>query len=418
MVTIGQLGTLSKSAIGANAAALLPTLTALRRSIHAEPEVGLHLPLTRAALLGALSSLDLSIRLHERSSSFSVVVTGDAPGPVVLLRADMDALPIVEETELSFASPNGAMHACGHDMHAAALVGAVHIVHNARAQLAGRVIFMFQAGEEGHGGAQIMIDEGILEAAGEMPVAAYSIHVVPGPAGQFATRVGTLLAGGSELHITVSGSGGHSALAHLALDPVLPAAEIVLALESMVNDYFEESSPAVVTVTQFSASAAINVIPDEVRIGGSVRTLSRRATEIIERESTELARRISEARGCTATTVLDVTFPVTVNDPEETLRARDALADLFGADRLEWIEKPLMASEDFSHVLDRVPGAMFTLAASPAGPPGSDVAWNHSPRVLFDDELLADQAAALAYLALARLSPPHESPTESDLAHD
>jgi hippurate hydrolase len=388
------------------ARSLLATLVSIRRSIHMAPEVGLRLPNTRATLLSALAPLRLETKLHERSSSFSVVVHGDQPGPVVLLRADMDALPIREETGLPFASSNAAMHACGHDMHAAALVGAAHLLSDSRSTLAGSVVLMFQAGEEGHGGARLMLDEGLLDVAGERPIAAFAIHVIPGSPGVFSTRSGTMLAGASELHVAVTGTGGHGARPQLARDPVPPVAEIVLALQTMVSRRFDFSTPVTVSVTQLSGSDAINVIPNEARLGATVRTLSPESVGLFEKESAMLVHGIAAAHGCTASVRLDVQFPVTVNDVQETARARAALIETFGEHRVEWMPDPMMASDDFSYVLDEVPGVMLALTASPATLDQTERQWNHSPRVLFDDGLLADQARALAALAISRLNDP------------
>jgi hippurate hydrolase len=385
---------------------LLSTLVAIRRALHSAPEVGLHLPKTRATLLSALEPLGLETKLDQRSSSFSVVVRGDQPGPVVLLRADMDALPIHEETGLPFASSNAAMHACGHDMHAAALVGAAHLLFDVRSMLAGSVVLMFEAGEEGHGGARLMLDEGILNVAGERPVAAFAIHVIPGRPGVFSTRTGTMLAGSSELHITVTGIGGHGARPQLARDPVPPVAEIVLALQTMVTRRFDFSNPITVSVTQLSGSDAINVIADEARLGATVRTLSPESTTLFAHEAAMLAQGIAAAHGCTASVRLDVQFPVAVNDARETDRARTALIETFGEDRVEWMPDPMMASDDFSYVLDEVPGVMLAFTASPATLDQAEAQWNHSPRVLFDDALLVDQARALTALAISRLNDP------------
>ncbi len=390
----------------AQATRLSSALVSIRRSIHLAPEVGLHLPNTRATLLSALAPLGLETKLHERSSSFSVVVHGDQPGPVVLLRADMDALPIREETGLPFASSNAAMHACGHDMHAAALVGAAHLLSKSRSTLAGSVVLMFQAGEEGHGGARLMLDEGLLTVAGERPIAAFAIHVVPGSPGIFSTRPGTMLAGASELQITVTGKGGHGARPQLARDPVPPVAEIVLALQTMVSRRFDFSTPVTVSVTQLSGSDAINVIPDEARLGATVRTLSPESTTLFEKESAMLVHGIAAAHGCAASVRLDVRFPVTVNDPQETTRARDALIEVFGEHRVGWMPDPMMASDDFSYVLEEVPGAMLAFTASPATLDQSEPQWNHSARVLFDDALIIDHARALAALAISRLNDP------------
>ena len=251
-----------------------------------------------------------------------------------------------------------------------------------------------------------MPDEGILDVAGERPIAAFAIHVVPGSPGVFSTRPGTMLAGASELRITVTGIGGHGARPQRARDSVPPVAEIVLALQTMVSRRFDISSPVTVSVTQLSGSDAINVIPDEARLGATVRTLSPESMTLFEKESAMLAHGIAAAHGCAATVRLDVQFPVTVNDPQETTRARSTLIDVFGEHRVGWMPDPMMASDDFSYVLEEVPGVMLAFTASPAALDQSEPQWNHSARVLFDDALIIDHARALAALAISRLNDP------------
>jgi hippurate hydrolase len=384
--------------------ALLPELVALRRGLHAEPELGLDLPKTQKRILESLEGLGLEITLGQKTTSVVAVLRGAKAGPSVLLRGDMDALPVKELTDLDYASTNGSMHACGHDLHVAGLVGAARLLAAHRDELAGDVIFMFQPGEEGDGGAGIMIEEGVLDAAGERPVAAYGIHVAPGPMGTFSTRSGPLMAGANELRVTVHGSGGHGSQPHTAKDPVPALAAIVSALQSMATRSFSVFDPIVLTVTQLEAGQAINVIPDTARLGATVRTLSRESLDKLITETKALADGIAAAHGCTAEVSFDVRYPVTMNDAGRTREAIAELRGLFGPDRVLEAENPLMGSEDFSLVLDEIPGTFLFLACTPAGIDPKTAAWNHSPRVLFDDGVLADQAAALAQLAYNRLT--------------
>ncbi len=387
-----------------DARSILPDLVALRRALHAEPEVGLDLPRTQALVLEALAGLDLEVTVGESASSVVAVLRGGRPGPTVLLRGDMDALPVQEETGLEFASTNGRMHACGHDLHTAGLVGAARLLAGRRAEVAGNVVFMFQPGEEGHDGAPLMIDEGVLDAAGERPVAAYGIHVAPGAPGVFGTRAGPLLAGSNELHVTVRGEGGHGSRPESARDPVPALVEIAAALQTMVTRRFSVFDPVVLTVTQLEAGEAINVIPDTARLGATVRALSDEAVDRLAAQTRTLAEGIAAAHGCTAEVDFKVSYPVTVNDAGETARAVAELRGLFGEDRVAELPDPIMGSEDFSYVLREVPGTFVMLTASPAEVDPDTAAYNHSPRVLFDDAVLGDQAAALAHLALTRLA--------------
>ncbi|MBP3035408.1 amidohydrolase [Arthrobacter sp. zg-ZUI100] len=383
---------------------ILPELVALRRALHADPETGNDLPRTQERILAALAGLDLEITLGVKSTSVIAVLRGAEPGPAVLLRGDMDALPVSELTDLDYASTNGNMHACGHDLHVAGLVGAARLLCAQQEDLSGSVIFMFQPGEEGHDGASLMIDEGVLDAAGERPVAAYGIHVRPGPLGVFRTRPGTLMAGANELRITVKGSGGHSSQPQTAVDPVPALTEIATALQTMATRRFSVFDPVVLTVTQLEAGDAINVIPDTAKLGASVRTLSEESLDRVIVESKALAEGIAAAHGCSAEVDFTVRYPVTCNDPGRTREAITGLREMFGEDRVLESRDPLMGSEDFSLILNEVPGTFLFLGATPPSLDPEAVAWNHSPRVVFDDSVLGDQAAALAQLAYNRLT--------------
>lgn len=386
-----------------DAASLSDELVALRRAIHADPEVGLDLPRTQRRILDALDGLDLDITLGTSLSSVTAVLRGGRPGPVVLLRGDMDALPVPEETGLEFASQNGSMHACGHDLHVTGLVGAAKLLAARRDELPGSVIFMFQPGEEGDGGAAKMIAEGVLDAAGERPVAAYGVHVAAGRHGLFESRGGTIMAGANELHVTIHGKGGHGSQPATSVDPVPALLEFGLALQTMVTRRFSVFDPVVVTVTQLSGGKAVNVIPPSASLGATVRTLSNASIETLRIETKKLAEGIAAAHGCTAEVNFVVDYPVTVNDPAEAAFALEVAAELYGADRSEEAAAPHMGSEDFSYVLEQVPGAFVFLGATPPEMDWRTAAWNHSPLVVFDDAILPDQAAYLAELAWRRL---------------
>ncbi|GGH33318.1 M20 metallopeptidase family protein [Microbacterium album] len=393
------------AALRADAAAILPDLVALRRDLHRNPETGFAVPRTRAAVLAALAGLPLEITEGpEDFGSVIAVLRGAADGPSVLLRADMDALPVAEETDLEYASTNGAMHACGHDLHVAGLVGAVRLLCARRAELAGSVVFMFQPGEEAGGGSPQMIDAGVLEAAGVPVSAAYGIHVLPGTPGVFATRPGPLMGGANAFRARIIARGGHGSRPHQALDPVPVLAEAVLAIQSYVTRRFSVFDPVVVSVTTLRGSDALNVIPDDAEFGATVRTLSPENVDRLAVELPELVARVAAAHGCRAESTFEVVYPVTVNDVDRATDAVATLAEAFGADRVDVLEQPIMASEDFSFVLNRVPGAFVFLGATPAGIDPAEAEMNHSPRAVFDDDVLGDQAAALALLALRHVA--------------
>lgn len=382
---------------------LIPELVQLRRALHADPEIGLDLPRTQRRVLDALAGLPLEITTGGRTTSVVAVLRGALPGPVVLLRGDMDALPLDEATGLEYASTNGAMHACGHDLHTAGLVGAVRLLSEHQDRLHGSVIFMFQPGEEGYGGAKIMLEEGLLDAAGERPVAAYAIHVAPGPRGVFATRPGAATAGSNHLRITVTGRGGHGSQPHQTLDPVPVAAEIVLALQSFVTRRFDAFDPVVLSVTRLdTGNGAINVIPERAHLAATVRTASAASLAILQDGLPRLAKGIAGAYGLDAEVEFTVMYPVTVNDATETARTLTTLRETFGAQRVMTAPAPTMGSEDFAFVLDEIPGTFLALLASPPDIDPRTAEFNHSPRVLLDDSILGDQAAALASLAFSR----------------
>ena len=398
----GRVG--SAASLRADAARLLPDLVALRRDLHRHPEPGFAVPRTQAAVLDALEGLPLEITVGpDGFGSVVAVLRGAHDGPSVLLRADMDALPVEEDTGLGYASTNGAMHACGHDLHVAGLVGAARLLCARRDEIAGSAVLMFQPGEEAGGGSPQMIDAGVLEAAGVPVSAAYGIHVLPGEPGVFSTRPGPLMGGANLFRARIIGRGGHGSRPHQALDPVPALAEAILAIQAHVTRAFSVFDPVVISVTKLRASDAVNVIPDDAEFAATVRTLSPQSVERLRAELPALVSRIAEAHGCRAETTFEVVYPVTVNDAQRATDAAATLRGLFGDDRVGLLAQPIMASEDFSFVLDRVPGAFVFLGATPSGIDPAQAEMNHSPRAVFDDGVLADQPAALARLALAHV---------------
>ncbi|MFE6646533.1 M20 family metallopeptidase [Nocardioides sp. NPDC057772] len=384
--------------IVASAEALVPDLVELRRSIHAE--LGLHLPATQRRVIEALSGLDLEITEGRSLSSVTAVLRGGRPGPTVLLRADMDALPITEATDVPYRSENGAMHACGHDLHVAGLVGAARLLSMHRSDLTGTVILMFQPGEEGHGGARLMIDEGVLDAAGSRPVAAYAIHVGNAPRGIFLTRPGAVTASSTHLTIALLGRGGHGSRPHETLDPVPVAAEIVLALQTYTARRFDAFDPVVISVTNVTAGTGVdNVIAERVTMTGTVRTVDPNTLSRIEHELPRLVEGIAAAHGLKSTVALDTGYPSVVNDDTVTRRAMETLRGTFGP-RVVEVPRPTMGAEDFSFISQQVPTTMVLLGAATS----DDAAPNHSPDAAFDDSVLGDQAAALALLAIDALA--------------
>lgn len=391
----------------APAAALADDLVALRRALHADPEIGLDLPRTQQRVLDALDGLDLEITLGQGLSSVVAVLRGgghDGSGPVVLLRGDMDALPVDERTDHPFASTNGAMHACGHDLHVAGLVGAARLLHARRDELPGDVVLMFQPGEEGPGGAGPMIAEGLLEVAGRRVDAAYALHVTAAqhPRGTWFGRPGPLMAAADKCTVTVRGRGGHGAVPHTAVDPVPVACAIVLGLQTMVTRRFDAFDPVVVTAGRIAAGTKENIISDTATIDLTVRTFSPAHRDAVEQEIARVARGIAAAHAATAEVDHHREYPVTVNDETEQALLQQTVVDLFGADRWAPMPFPEAGSEDFSFVAEQVPSAYVFLSAC-AGDPAT-APDNHSPLADFDDSVLPDAAALLAELAVRRLA--------------
>jgi amidohydrolase len=401
----GQVGPVA--GVHDDAVAIAVEVTKLRRAIHAEPEIGLDLPRTQRKVLDALDGLPLEVTLGESLSSVTAVLRGARPGKTVLLRGDMDALPVTERTGLPYASLiDGAMHACGHDLHTAMLAGAARLLSARQAELAGNVIFMFQPGEEGPGGGRIMVEEGVLDAAGDRPVAAYGVHVTSGllPFGLVASRVGTLMAAADTLHVTVHGRGGHGSQPHHAADPIPVACEIVLALQTMVTRRFDVFDPVVVTVGTFHAGTVDNVIPDEAHFVATIRSFSPQARAAIEKAAPRLVLDIATAHGVTATAEFRDGYPVTVNDGDELAFAEQTVTEVLGDGRYFAAPNPLTGSEDFSYVLEQVPGAFLMLGACTPDTDPFSAPFNHSAEAVFDDAILPDGTALYAELALRRLA--------------
>jgi hippurate hydrolase len=392
-----------------DAAAIFDEIAGLRHAIHAEPEVGLDLPLTQQKVLAALDGLPLEVSTGTALTSVTAVLrgTGNTGGPVVLLRGDMDALPVTERTGLDYASTHdGAMHACGHDLHTAMLAGAARLLSARRRDLAGSVVFMFQPGEEGYGGARYMIEEGVLDAAGERPAAAYALHVASAqlPMGMFSTRAGTIMAAAEVLDVTVHGHGGHGSQPHHAADPIPATCEIVLALQTLVTRKFDIFDPVVITVGSLHAGTADNVIPDSAHFLATVRSFSPASRERVRDAALGLVRDIATAHGLTASAEFTNSYPVTVNDQAEAQFAADVVGDVLGEGRHVGLRNPMAGAEDFSYVLEQVPGAFVMLGACPLGTDPATAPFNHSADAVFDDAVLADGAALYAELALRRLA--------------
>ncbi|WP_104137687.1 M20 family metallopeptidase [Arthrobacter sp. ZGTC131] len=417
--------------IAADAREMQGDIARLRHDLHREPEIGLHLPRTQEKVLKALDGLPYEITLGKDTTSVTAILRGgakdgtgsgtnpaagganggpqDSPGsaPAVLLRADMDGLPVQEKTGVGYASTiDGAMHACGHDLHTSMLAGAATLLAERRHQLAGDVVLMFQPGEEGFDGASYMIREGVLDAPGRRVDAAYGMHVFSSlePHGTFCTKPGVMLSASDGLVVTVLGAGGHGSTPHSAKDPVTAAAEMVTALQVMVTRQFNMFDPVVLSVGVVHAGTKRNVIPETARIEATIRTFSDESRQKMMDAVPRLLKGIAAAHGLDVDVDYQQEYPLTITDEDETHTAENVIAGLFGESRLSRWATPLGGSEDFSRVLAEVPGTFIGLSAVPPGADHATSPFNHSPYATFDDGVLADGAALYAELAISRLA--------------
>ena len=396
---------MSLESVISEAHSLLEEVVELRRALHRNPETGLELPGTKALVLESLAGLPLEVNEHETSSGIVAVLRGHEPGPTVLLRGDMDGLPLQEDTGLEFTSVTGdTMHACGHDLHTAMLVGAAKLLSARRSEFSGSVVFMFQAGEEGYHGARYMLDEGLLDAAGARPELALAIHVTPIlESGVLAVRSGRMMASADQLDIVVTGSGGHASRPDEARDPVAAAAEIITSIQTAVTRSISVFDPAVCTITSISAGSAHNVIPETVFLKGTIRALSPETRSQMHELVARVADGVAAAHGMTAKTSIENGYPLTINDSNVTAELMLTAQAMIGTQRVKNLPEPSMGAEDFSYVLEQVPGALFFLGACPPDLTPETTPFNHSNLVRFDEESMAVGVAFYAAAALNRL---------------
>ncbi|HSL34822.1 MAG TPA: M20 family metallopeptidase [Candidatus Limnocylindrales bacterium] len=390
----------------AAARAIQDDVVALRRRMHRHPEIGLELPWTQNLVVEELRRLGLEPRLGGAVTSVTATIEGAQPGPSILLRADMDALPVHEETGLDFASEvDGAMHACGHDTHVAMLLGAARLLLERRDELAGRVLLMFQPGEEGLGGARVMLDEGLLDLptdGGFGPVTgAFAIHTMNRfRGGTIRIRGGAQLASSDVLRITVRGRGGHASAPHLALDPIVVAAEIITALQTAVTRRVNPFDPAVVTIAQVIAGTTSNIVPETAFLHGTYRAVSARTRDLVKQLVHQVPEGIAAAHGATAEVSIEPGYPVTVNDAAFAAFVRGVATELVGEEAATPLEAPIMGAEDFSYVLEQVPGAMAFLGGLRPGEEPGIAPDNHSDKVVFDEDVMPIGVAL--HVAVAR----------------
>ena len=383
------------------AEALAPQLAAWRRAIHAAPEAGPHLPRTAAYVRAALTDLGLSPE-SPCESGVTALLSGEKPGPCVLLRADMDALPGREESSLPFRSENGFMHACGHDMHTAMLLGAAKLLLAHRDRLRGQVKLVFQPDEEGFTGAKAMLAAGVLQDPA--PKAALALHVHSGtPTGLVLCGRGTFMAGCTLFRVTVTGTGCHGAMPETGVDPLNIAAHIYLALQTLPAREIAAKDPAVITVGRFAGGDAPNIIPQTAVLEGTIRTFDQALTDRILARIGEISAATAAAFRGEARVEELASAPPLVNDPALMDTVAGLAGALFGKDRVYTLDEGGMGSEDFAAYTHRLPCAYLLLGAGSAK---EDPAYGkpmHNAAVVFNEAVLPRGAALLAYAAIGLL---------------
>ncbi len=381
---------------------LAPDIIAWRRDFHQHPELGFQEIRTAGIVAEHLHALDIETRTGVGKTGVVGIIEGAGPGPTVLLRFDMDALPVTEETGLPFASQHpGLMHACGHDGHTAIGMGVAQLLVETRNQWPGRVKLLFQPAEEGLGGAIATVEDGVLAAPG--PDAAFALHLWNQfPAGQLIVQAGPLMAASDLFEITITGRGGHGAVPEDTIDAVLVGAEAVTALQTIISRNVSPHETAVLTVGSFQAGNAFNVIAERAVLEGTIRTFNPEVRELILNRMQQVLAGVAAAHGATIAFDLkeDEYTPAVINDARMAEIARDAARQVLPEEQITQI-RPLMVSEDMSEILNRTPGCYVLLGAEPEGGARGP---HHNPRFDINEDVLPLAAAVMASIAAEFLS--------------
>jgi amidohydrolase len=387
---------------------LEPRVIEWRRDIHRNPELGNREFRTSGIVAQHLKSLGMEVRTGVAHTGVVAILRGGKPGPVVALRADMDALPVTEEVDVPFASKvrttwagkeTGVMHACGHDTHVAMLMGVAQALARKRAELPGTVKFIFQPAEEGpppgeEGGAALMVRQGVME--NPRPEAVFGLHIGSmHEAGTIAYRPGPVMAAADVLRITVLGRQTHGSAPWTGIDPIVVAAQIVIGLQTIVSRQINVTQePAVISIGGIDGGNRFNIIPDKVEMVGTIRTFDEAMRDDIHRRVRQVAENIAEAAGAKAIVEIDKPYAVTVNDPALTERMLPSLRKVVGEKNLH-LRPKTTGAEDFSFYAQKAPGFFFFLGGSPRGTDLTKVAYNHSPRFYVDESALLIGVRAL-----------------------
>jgi amidohydrolase len=391
-----------------------PKVSAWRRDIHQHPELSNREYRTSALVAEHLKRLDMEVRSGIAHTGVVGLLRGGRPGPVVALRADMDALPVTEQLDLPFASKVrttyngkevGVMHACGHDVHTAVLMGVAEVLHRMRDELSGTVKFIFQPAEEGpptgeEGGAKLMIKEGVLQKP--KPEAIFALHAVAAPTGIIGYRSGGILAGADQLHIIVEGRQTHGAVPWAGVDPITVASQIVMGLQMIPSRQLNSHSPTIISIGSIHGGLKGNIIPDRVKMEGTIRILDPSIREDVHERIRRTANSIAESADAKATVTIEKYAPVTYNDPSLTAKMLPTLRRIAGPGLLE--VPPKTPSEDFSFFQEKIPGLYFLLGVNARGVEAGQAATNHSPLFYVNEEALPIGVRALSALVIDYLS--------------
>ncbi len=384
-----------------------PKVVAWRRDIHEHPELGMQETRTAALVAAHLRTLGMEVRTGVGGTGVVGILRGGKPGKVVALRADMDALPVTEMSDLPFRSrvrtqwngqEVGVMHACGHDNHVSILMGTAEVLAGMKAQVPGTVVFIFQPAEEGPGGAEPMIRAGVLDDP--KVDAIFGLHVWPGPAGDVFVRPGATMAGGNALEIKVRGRQTHGAAPWGGVDPIVVGSQIVLGLQTIVSRQVNITElPAIVTVAQFNGGIRSNIIPDSVMLIGTIRTFGAAQNALILERVRRTAEGIAASAGATVEINLGAGYPVTENNTSLTEQMMPSIRRAVGADRVG-VAPMVTGSEDFSYFQQRIPGVFLFLGVTPRDEDYKKAAQNHSPYFFADESALPAGVRTLSSLAL------------------
>lgn len=380
-------------------------LVEIRRAIHQMPEFGLDLPKTLARVLQEVEHTG-EVTLGRDMTAAAILIKGGQPGPTVLLRADMDALAVTEDTGLPFASTNGFMHACGHDLHIAIGIGAAQLIFENKDQLKGDVVMFFQPGEEGHDGAGHMLSQEMHLISGQKPIAAFGLHVFSmDDPGTFSSRKGTMMASAGDLMVTLKGKGGHGSMPWEAIDPITGLVEILSSLQSFIIKHFDALDPIVVNVGWIRAGNdhTTNIVPESASFGATVRSFSKKGYEDTRSKIPAFINNMAAAFGLEAEIEFSPSTKVLVNDSNAVERVERVSKSLFGETSYETMDQPIPGGEDMASILEEIPGAFFFLSAGEKSIPNDKRQANHSNKAVFDDAVLADGATMLAALAFDTL---------------